>query len=169
LSDGSFPIPNKKYLGKALQAVGRAAAGKRPVLAKLIRKRARQLGAWNVVKGSWADNTQGATAMANALRVKLVELGYSPIDAQREVRLTMPYFALELAGKSSSSDDPDNDGDDDSSDSGDTDGDYAGSALYKKVFAAMKKRSMSDAAAKKMAMNACKRAKKAGSGKASAA
>ena len=69
LPDGSFPIPNTSYLKKAIRAVGRASKGKRPALAKLIRKRARQLGSagMSVLKGSWADNTQSAKAMANAL------------------------------------------------------------------------------------------------------
>jgi hypothetical protein len=71
LPDGSFPIPNVAYLKKAIRAVGRAGPGKRPALGALIRKRARALGAWNVVKGSWADNTQGAAAMSNALKAAL--------------------------------------------------------------------------------------------------
>lgn len=71
LPDDSFPIPNVSYLHKAIQAVGRAAPGKRPALGRLIRKRARQLGAWSAVKGSWADNTQSAKAMSSALRATL--------------------------------------------------------------------------------------------------
>jgi hypothetical protein len=72
LSDGSFPIPNLSYLKKALKAVGRATPGKRPVLAALIRKRAKVIpGGLAVLKGSWADNTQSAKAMANALREAL--------------------------------------------------------------------------------------------------
>lgn len=67
----SYPVPNVSYLHKALQAVGRVAPGKRGVLGAFLRKRARELGAWNVVKGSWADNTQGKLAMANALRIAL--------------------------------------------------------------------------------------------------
>jgi hypothetical protein len=64
LSDGSFPIPNLSYLKKALKAVGRATPGKRPVLAALIRKRAKVIpGGLAVLKGSWADNTQSAKAM----------------------------------------------------------------------------------------------------------
>jgi len=164
LKDGSFPIPNVAYLKKAIRAVGRAAPGKRPALAKLIRKRGRELGAMNVVKGSWADNTQSATAMSNALRAQLELSGFDPKRIQREVELTRQAFAVyEFAY------DPDNDNDDDSSPSGDTDKDYAGSPLYKKVFAAMKKRGMSDASAAKMAMNAVKlknRKKKAPAGKA---
>lgn len=71
LPGGSFPIPNRAYLKKAIQAVGRAAPGKRPALGRLIRKRARALGAWSTVKGSWADNTQSAKAMSSALRATL--------------------------------------------------------------------------------------------------
>jgi hypothetical protein len=71
LSDGSYPIPNRGYLKKAIRAVGRAGPGKRPALGRLIRKRARQLGAWSVVKGSWADNTAGAKTMAQRLEAAL--------------------------------------------------------------------------------------------------
>jgi hypothetical protein len=71
LPDDSYPIPNRSYLKKAIQAVGRAAPGKRPALGRLIRKRARELGAWSTVKGSWADNTQTAKAMSSALRATL--------------------------------------------------------------------------------------------------
>lgn len=155
-SDGSFPIPTDTYLQKAIRSVGRAAPGKRPALAALIRKQGRELGAMNIVSGSWADNSQGIKAMSNALHALLIELGYTPQNAMREVILTQQAFeVVELAS------DPDNDGDDDSSPSGDTDNDYAGSAVYKKVFAAMKKRGMSDASAKKMAMNAVKKSKAA--------
>jgi hypothetical protein len=97
LPDGSFPIPNVSYLKKALKAVGRAAAGKRPALASLIRKRARELGAWNVVKGSWADNSQTAKAMSNALRVQLLELGFTPAQTKIELAETAKAF-VEFAG-----------------------------------------------------------------------
>jgi hypothetical protein len=75
LPDGSFPIPNVSYLKKAIRAVGRAGKGKRPALAKLIRKRARELGSqgMSVLKGSWADNTQTSKAMANAY-MRAIEL-----------------------------------------------------------------------------------------------
>lgn len=56
LADGSFPIPDVPYLKKAIRAVGRAPASKRPALKALIRRRARELGALNEpgVKGTWA-------------------------------------------------------------------------------------------------------------------
>ena len=68
LPDGSFPIPNVAYLGKAIKAVGRAAPGKRPALAALIRKRAKQLGAAGAakLKGSWADPKKNTKEMAQA-------------------------------------------------------------------------------------------------------
>jgi hypothetical protein len=71
LPDGSFPIPNAAYLKKAIKAVGRAPASKRPALARLIKKRARQLGAAKAkgVKGTWAmqnSNMLLATPAASA-------------------------------------------------------------------------------------------------------
>lgn len=67
----SYPVPNVSYLKKALKAVGRVAPGKRATLGRFLRKRARTLGATSVIKGSWADNTQGAKAMANTMREAL--------------------------------------------------------------------------------------------------
>lgn len=100
LSDGSFPIPNVAYLEKAIRAVGRAAPGKRPALAALIRKRARQLGSAGMakLKGSWADNTQSTKAMANALYGQLIELGFSPEQAKAETQTTMTFMVREFAG-----------------------------------------------------------------------
>lgn len=105
LPDGSFPIPNVSYLKKAIRAVGRASAGKRPAIARLIRKRARQLGAWNVVKGSWADNAQSAKAMAHALNGQLIELGFSPELAKAETQATMAFMLREFAAPVTSSTD----------------------------------------------------------------
>jgi hypothetical protein len=76
------------------------------------------------LKGSWADSTQSATAMANALSAQLIECGYTPAQAAIELARTMPLLVVELAG--SKKWDPDNDGDNDASASGDTDNDYAG-------------------------------------------
>jgi hypothetical protein len=55
-SPPSFPIPNVDYLKRAIRSVGRAPASKRPALAALIRKRAKELKATNApgVKGTWA-------------------------------------------------------------------------------------------------------------------
>lgn len=67
LADGSFPIPDVPYLKKAIRAVGRAPASKRPALKALIRKRAKELGALNApgVKGTWAfANDSEALEMA---------------------------------------------------------------------------------------------------------
>lgn len=143
LSDGSYPIPNVSYLKKALRAVGRAGPGKRPALARLIRKRAREMGAWNVVKGSWADNTQGAKAMSNALFHALCLAGTIPASRVIDAAYT----------------DTDSDGDS----GGDSDGGDEGgvkrkmTALYNRVYLAMKKRGMSPAQCHKLAMQACYR------------
>lgn len=121
LPDGSFPIPDVSYLGKAIRAVGRAAPGKRPALARLIRKRAHQLGAAGMakLKGSWADNTQSKKDMANALHRELLLCGYTHDQATLELSLTLPgLFAdvVELAGYGKSDSDGDNDTDPDSDD-----------------------------------------------------
>lgn len=107
LPDGSFPIPNTVYLGKAIQAVGRASAGKRPALARLIRKRARQLGPAGMarLKGSWADNKQTTKAMANALYGQLIELGFAPELAKSETQATMTFTLIELAKSEMGKDD----------------------------------------------------------------
>lgn len=99
LPDGSFPIPNVSYLGKAIRAVGRAAPGKRPALARLIRKRAKQLGSAGMakVKGSWADSSQSKKAMANACYRQFIELGFTPELAKAETQATMAFMILELA------------------------------------------------------------------------
>ena len=99
LPDGSFPIPNVDYLGRAIRAVGRAAPGKRPALARLIRKRARQLGGAGMAKlrGSWADNAQSKKAMANACYRQFLELGFTPELARAETQATMSFMVLELA------------------------------------------------------------------------
>lgn len=58
LSDGSYPIPNVKYLKKAIKAKGRTKPSKWPALAALIRKEGKRLGATDVVKNSWAGGTK---------------------------------------------------------------------------------------------------------------
>lgn len=128
LGDGSFPIPNVSYLGKAIKAVGRAAPGKRPALAALIRKRAKQLGSAGMSKlnGSWADPKKSTKQMAQSLYGQLIELNFTPEAARASVAETIPYFVLELAGKKKAKWDPDNDGDNDASPTGDTNKDMAG-------------------------------------------
>lgn len=56
LPGGEDPIPNLDYLKRAIRSVGRLDPSKRPAAARLIRKRAKQLGATNTpgVKGTWA-------------------------------------------------------------------------------------------------------------------
>jgi hypothetical protein len=51
LPDGSFPIPDKAHVKKAIRAIGRA---KNPARAKAhIKKRARALGASSMIPDSW--------------------------------------------------------------------------------------------------------------------
>lgn len=76
LPDGSFPIPDVPYLKKAIKAVGRAPASKRPALKALIRKRASELKATNApgVKGTWpfqAANDTEAIDLATMPRKRM--------------------------------------------------------------------------------------------------
>jgi hypothetical protein len=185
LPDGSFPIPNAEYLGKAIRAVGRAAPGKRPALAALIRKRAKQLGSAGAakLKGSWADPKKNTKEMAQALYAQLIELNFTPADARASVSETLPFFTVELSvpvvgstdgpqvttpassrvKKKTKKWDPDGDNDDDSSASGDTDKDMAGK-LSPKARSAMKRmiaQGKSPSVAYKLACNIDKMGKKA--------
>jgi len=82
----AFPVPNLDYLKRAIRSVGRAPAPKRPALARLIRKRARQLKATNApgVKGTWpfqgANNDTEAISLATMTRRMPVVRG--PADVQ---------------------------------------------------------------------------------------
>jgi len=73
LPDGSFPIPDVAYLKKAIRAVGRAPASKRPALKALIRKRAKALGAMNEpgVKGTWAFANDDSKALEMATMTRM--------------------------------------------------------------------------------------------------
>lgn len=86
LPDGSFPIPNASYLKKAVRAVGRAPASKRPAIKRLIKKRAAQLGAQGAVKGTWVmDNATPAVSSSDGPRVtgmaKTAKMGLAPHQA----------------------------------------------------------------------------------------
>jgi len=61
LPDGSYPIPNKDFLRRAIMAYGRAPAAKRAAVRRHIIKRARALGATDMIPDSWKQ----ANAMAN--------------------------------------------------------------------------------------------------------
>lgn len=88
LPDGSFPVPTVAYLKKAIRAVGRAPASKRPALKALIRKRAKELGAMNTpgVKGTWAfhaaNHTEGAVTLAMPAKLPMVR-GAADIQVTR--------------------------------------------------------------------------------------
>jgi hypothetical protein len=87
LAGGSFPIPDVAYLKKAIRAVGRAPASKRPALKALIRKRAAALGATNApgVKGTWAfqgSNTTEAITLSTPAKLPMVR-GASDIQVTR--------------------------------------------------------------------------------------
>lgn len=150
----SYPVPNVAYLKKALQAVGRVAPGKRAQLGAFLRKRARQLGAMNVIKGSWADNSKGKKEMCNAMRIALLEFGF---DAERvklevlEFAASLPDAVLEFATYTNA-----NSGDGQRTTKNSSAGSYENDPLYKKVRAKLMAKGMSEANACKMAANACK-------------
>ncbi len=53
LPDGSWPIPNRDYLSRAIQSFGRQAAGDTDRVKAWIKKRARALGAENMIPDNW--------------------------------------------------------------------------------------------------------------------
>lgn len=156
----SYPVPNVAYLKKALQAVGRVAPGKRAQLGAFLRKRARQLGAMNVIKGSWADNSKGKKQMCNAMRVALLEFGMDPKQVKLEViefAASLPDSVLEFATYTNANS---GDGQRTTKNSGSgtmTKSKYENDPLYKKTYAAMMKRpGMTADKACKMADAACR-------------
>lgn len=59
MADGSFPVPNRDSLGDAIRAVGRARPNTPQQRAKVRRhiiKRARELGASNMIPDTWRAN-----------------------------------------------------------------------------------------------------------------
>jgi hypothetical protein len=88
LKDGSEPIPDLPYLKKAIRSVGRLDPSKRPALAALIRKRAKELKATNApgVKGTWAfqaaNDSGEAIEMAAARRMPVVR-GAADVQMRR--------------------------------------------------------------------------------------
>ena len=74
LPDGTDPIPNLKYLIKAIRSIGRVDPSKRAAVKALIIKRARELGALNAkgVKGTWAfEGSNDTEAIDLAMPAKL--------------------------------------------------------------------------------------------------
>jgi 8-oxo-dGTP pyrophosphatase MutT (NUDIX family) len=76
LPDGSFPIPNKDFLKRAIQAIGRAAESKRASVRRHIIKRARALGATDLIPDEWKDNAMTTTPPLS-LRLDLSDLASS--------------------------------------------------------------------------------------------
>jgi hypothetical protein len=58
-SPGRYPIPNVEYLKKAIKAVGRG-SGDHSVIRRYIMRRARALGATNLIPDNW--NSDGSTS-----------------------------------------------------------------------------------------------------------
>lgn len=53
MPDGSYPIPDKDALRRAIQSIGRAPEGKRGKVKAHIKKRARALGATDLIPEDW--------------------------------------------------------------------------------------------------------------------
>jgi hypothetical protein len=102
LPDGSFPVPDTAYLKKAIKAVGRAPASKRPALARLIKKRAKELGATNTagVKGTWAMATPAMSASDGPRMTGMAKtsaMGLNPKQAGAYAKLRKKGMAQPLA------------------------------------------------------------------------
>jgi hypothetical protein len=54
MSDGSYPIRNRTDLAHAIMAIGRSDPSRRAAVKAHIRKRARALGATDMLPASWA-------------------------------------------------------------------------------------------------------------------
>lgn len=59
LDDGSYPIPNKDYLRRAIQSYGRCPPEKRAELRAHIMRRAKALGAMDMVPMEWKGGGSG--------------------------------------------------------------------------------------------------------------
>lgn len=78
MPDGSFPIPSKAYLRKAIKAVGRGGTD-HDLVRKHITKRAAALGQEAMVPGNWnADGSLKDAEAAKALLADLASLGFDP-------------------------------------------------------------------------------------------
>jgi len=78
MPDGSYPIPSKAYLRKAIRAVGRG-SGDHNAIRRHILKRARALGLESMVPENWqADGSVKDTDAAKALLADLADLGFTP-------------------------------------------------------------------------------------------
>lgn len=65
LPDGSYPIPNREYLGRAIHALGRGTKNPKSKIKAHIMRRARALGAEEMIPETW----QKTDAVAKAFRV----------------------------------------------------------------------------------------------------
>lgn len=67
LPDGGYPVPDVNFLKRAIQSIGRTPSEKRPALIAYLRKRAKALGATDLL-------TKGALAMSREEYKSLLEL-----------------------------------------------------------------------------------------------
>jgi len=95
LPDGSYPIPNKDFLRRAIMAYGRAPAGKRAAVRRHIIKRARALGATDMIPDSWKK----ASAMANTPKLTL-DLTDAVASVLASSNLLVPSPAIDVGDES---------------------------------------------------------------------
>jgi len=69
LPDGSFPIPNKDFLRRAIQSIGRAGAGKRARVKAHIIKRARALGATSMLPEGWVTAEENINELVEEMKL----------------------------------------------------------------------------------------------------
>jgi hypothetical protein len=67
LPDNSFPVPNRDFLKRGIQSLGRTPPEKRPQVVAFLRKRAKALGATDLL-------SKGALAMSHEEYASLLEL-----------------------------------------------------------------------------------------------
>lgn len=91
MPDGSFPIPDKDALGRAIKSIGRTKPGKRAAVMAHIKRRAKALGAADMIPQSWVkkDSTQLGKPM-----ISIPKQGPAP-HRTKGVRMPLDLTAVE--------------------------------------------------------------------------
>lgn len=76
MPDGSFPIPDKDALRRAIMSIGRTGSGRRAAVRRHIIRRARALGALDMVPNAWKIGGGGMTVEKSFLRKAAEALGF---------------------------------------------------------------------------------------------